>query len=124
MFFTGFIQSALNASTTEQMNRHCFHIAHIIDQALVRGAAVVEPSEEAQDAWVEHVHLTAFDNSAYTRSCTPSYFNGEGDQEKSRWYAGETYGPGWEAFEQLLEQWRSDGKLEGLVLTAPITEAA
>jgi hypothetical protein len=32
-------------------------------------------------------------------------------------YAGETYGPGWVAFEQLLKEWRDSTKLEGLVLT-------
>ena len=115
-FFTGFIQSALNASTTEQMSRHGYHIAYIIKEALARGAAVVEPSQEAQDTWVRHIRETAVDISQFTRECTPSYFNGEGD-EKPRWYAGETYGPGWVAFEQLLQQWRNQGDMEGLVLT-------
>jgi cation diffusion facilitator CzcD-associated flavoprotein CzcO len=120
MFFTGFIQSALNASTTEQMNRHCEHIAYIIAAAEQRGAVTVEPTHAAEQAWVDHVHATAFDNSAFTSSCTPSYFNGEGDTEKSRWYAGEPYGPGWEAFMQLLEDWRETGELSGMKLEIPV----
>ncbi len=116
LFFTGFIQSALNASTTEQMNRHGFHAAHIIGQALLRGAEEVEPSREAQDAWVRQVRETAVDVWQFQAECTPSYFNGEGS-EKRRFYAGEPYGPGWEAFEQLLEDWRARGDLEGLVLS-------
>jgi cation diffusion facilitator CzcD-associated flavoprotein CzcO len=114
-FFTGFIQSALNASTTEQMSRHGYHIAYIIKQALQRGAAVVEPTADAQDGWVRHVRETHFDISQFQRECTPSYFNGEGS-EKPRWYAGEPYGPGWDAFENLLQQWRDQGQLEGLTL--------
>ena len=56
------------------------------------------------------------DISQFQRECTPSYFNGEG-AEKLRWYAGETYGPGWVAFQRLLQEWRDKGTLEGLVLT-------
>jgi cation diffusion facilitator CzcD-associated flavoprotein CzcO len=112
-FFTGFIQSALNASTTEQMSRHGYHIAHIIKEALAQGITTVEPSQEAQDAWVAEVRGTAFDISQFTRECTPSYFNGEGSK-KQRWYAGETYGPGWLAFEKILQEWRDDGNMPGM----------
>jgi cyclohexanone monooxygenase len=115
-FFTGFIQSALNASTTEQMSRHGYHIAYIIKEALARGAAIVEPSAEAQEAYVSHVRATAVDVATFQRECTPSYFNGEG-AKIPRFYAGEPYGPGWYAFEKLLQDWRDKGDLEGLVLT-------
>jgi cyclohexanone monooxygenase len=116
LFFTGFIQSALNASTTEQMNRHGYHVAYIIQQALARGATAVEPTQEAQHAWVRDIRATAVDISQFQRECTPSYFNGEGSQ-KPRWYAGETYGPGWVAFENLLQAWRDRGDLPGMAMT-------
>ena len=121
-FFTGFIQSGLNASTTEQMSRHGYHIAYIIKEALTRGATMVEASEAAQAAYVQHVHDTAVDISAFQRECTPSYFNGEGDT-KPRFYAGEPYGPGWEAFETLLADWRDKGDLAGVILTTPAAAA-
>ncbi|MDH5172327.1 MAG: hypothetical protein OEW92_07910, partial [Gammaproteobacteria bacterium] len=56
--------------------------------------------------------------------CTPSYFNNEGEAqltssgvEKYRFYLGEAYGPGWDAFEKLLQDWRDKGDLAGLTLT-------
>jgi cyclohexanone monooxygenase len=116
-FFTGFIQSGLNASTTEQMSRHGYHIAYIIKEAMARGATRVEPTLAAQTGYVDHVRATAVDISSFQRECTPSYFNGEGDTTKPRFYAGEPYGPGWEAFETLLQDWRDQGELEGLTLT-------
>lgn len=115
LFFTGYVQSALNSSTTEQMSRHDYHIAYIIAEALARDIAAVEPSQEAQDAWVAHVHETAFDTS-FQCECTPSYFNGE-NSDAPRSYAGEPYGPGWDAFETLLRDWREAGELAGLELT-------
>jgi cyclohexanone monooxygenase len=115
MFFTGFIQSALNASTTEQMNRHTYHIAYMVSEALKRGVKAIEPTQAAQDAWVAHVHETAADIWQFQRECTPSYFNGEGS-DKKRFYAGEPYGPGWDAFESMLEGWRNKGDMAGLVM--------
>lgn len=117
MFFTGFIQSALNSSTTEQMSRHAYHLAHIVAQAQMRGADRVEPTAQAQDGWVSHVRDTAVDVWQFQNECTPSYFNGEGS-DKKRFYAGEPYGPGWDAFEALLAHWRDAGDLAGLELRA------
>jgi cyclohexanone monooxygenase len=37
-------------------------------------------------------------------------------EEKIRSHLGEPYGPGFYAFEPLLEAWRAMGDLEGLVL--------
>jgi cation diffusion facilitator CzcD-associated flavoprotein CzcO len=116
LFFSGgFIQSALNASTTEQMSRHGYHVAWLIAEAMKRGTEVIEASEGGQADWCRHVRETAIDIWAFQKECTPSYFNGEGS-EKKRFYAGEPYGPGWAAFEALLEQWRRQGNLEGMTL--------
>jgi cation diffusion facilitator CzcD-associated flavoprotein CzcO len=116
-FFTGYLQGGFNATTTEQFSRQGYHIAHIIKQTLARGITVVEPSQEAQDNWVKTLRETAIDLTQFQRECTPSYFNNEGS-EKIRWYLGESYGPGWEAFETLVQGWRDKGTMEGLLLEA------
>ena len=117
LFFTGYLQGGFTATTTEQFSRQGYHIAHIVQQALQRGLKLVEPSQEAQDSWVQTLRQTAHDLSQFQRECTPSYFNNEGS-EKIRWYLGESYGPGWIAFEQLLQDWRDRGTLDGLMLGA------
>jgi cyclohexanone monooxygenase len=124
-FFTGFIQGGVNASTTETFNQQGRHIAWIIAEAMKRGAAVVEPTLEAQNAYVDHIRATAIDNSAFARECTPSYFNNEGEEvvtekgeKKLRSYLGELYGPGFYAFEKLLADWRAEGNMAGIVLSA------
>ncbi|MCE7795202.1 NAD(P)/FAD-dependent oxidoreductase [Sphingobium sufflavum] len=129
-FFTGFIQGGVNASTTETFNQQGRHIAYIIGQALARGAATVEPDADAQAAYVAHIRATAIDTSAFARECTPSYFNNEGadvtderGEKRVRSYLGETYGPGFYAFEALLAAWRATGRLDGLRLAMP-AEAA
>ena len=122
-FYIGFIQGGFNASTTETYNRQAQHIAYIVSEALARGATLVEPSLEAQNEWVRHMRETNVDISQFQRECTPSYFNNEGEtqvdsegEEKYRWYLGESYGPGWDAFQRLMRDWRDKGDLEGLTL--------
>ncbi|MEE2732058.1 MAG: NAD(P)/FAD-dependent oxidoreductase [Pseudomonadota bacterium] len=122
-FYVGFYQGGFNATTTETFSRQGHHIAHIIKASLDRGLTSVEPSKSAQDAWIQHVRETAIDISQFQRECTPSYFNNEGEaqvdnkgEEKFRWYLGESYGPGWEAFQTMMQDWRDKGDLDGLVV--------
>jgi cation diffusion facilitator CzcD-associated flavoprotein CzcO len=114
-FYIGYIQGGLNATTTEQFSRQGFHIAHVISETLKRGARTVEPSPAAQDAYVKHFEDVMFDSSQFQQECTPSYFTNEG-QVKAPWALFRSYGPGWTAFQKLLEDWRNKGDLEGLVL--------
>jgi cation diffusion facilitator CzcD-associated flavoprotein CzcO len=114
-FYTGYIQGGLNGSTTEQFGRQGYHIAYVISEALKRGAKAVEPSQAAQDAYVKHFEEVTFDMSQFERECTPSYFTNEG-QVKAPWALFRSYGPGWDAFQKLLEDWRNTGNMEGLVL--------
>jgi len=114
-FYIGYIQGGLNASTTEQFGRQGYHAAYVISAALQRGIKSVEPSEEAQDAYVRHFSEVEFDTSQFQRECTPSYFTNEG-QVKAPWALLRSYGPGWAAFQKLLEDWRNKGDLQGLIL--------
>jgi len=116
MFFTGFTQAGVNATNSATFIAQGRHIGYIASEALKRGAVTVEPSQEAQDAWIRHLRSVAVDNTQFARECTPSYFNNEGE-EKLRFIFGEPYGPGFYAFEELLQRWRDEGTLAGLVLT-------
>jgi cyclohexanone monooxygenase len=123
-FFIGYYQGGLNSTTTEQYHKQAQHITYIIKAALDRGATAVEPSRQAQDEWCRQIRATAIDLSQFQSECTPSYFNNEGEAQVNRkgektyrWYLGESYGPGWAAFESLLKNWRDKGNLEGLVVS-------
>ena len=114
-FYIGYIQGGLNASVTEQFGQQGYHIAHIISDVLKRGATVVEPSREAQDEYVRHFQEMELDMSGFVGQCPPSYFNNEGET-KAKWALFRIYGPGWDAFEKMLQDWRDKGDLKGLVV--------
>lgn len=117
-FFTGFIQGGVSANTTAMFEQQAKHIAYIIAEAQRRGVSTVEPSQEAQDAWVATIRELAIDNSAFELSCTPGYYNneGRGGAEGNGSFLGDFYSPGFYAFDDLIVQWRADGDLAGLEL--------
>jgi cyclohexanone monooxygenase len=123
LFFTGFTQAGVNATNSATFIAQGRHIGYIASEALKRGAVTVEPCQQAQDAYIKALRSVAVDNSTFVNECTPSYFNNEGDQTRKRHIFGEPWGPGFYAFEDMLQAWRNRGDLEGLVLTQP-SEAA
>ena len=114
-FYIGYIQGGLNASVTEQFGKQGQHIAHIIQEALRRGIKSVEPSQKAQDDYVQRFKELEMDLSQFQRECPPGYFNNEGE-DRPKWALFRSWGHGWDAFQQVLEEWRAKGDLEGLVL--------
>jgi len=122
LFTTGYYQGGLNSTLTLNFEVQVEHMAHIIQQTLARGARSVEVSQAAQDEWVRHMRETEVDRTEWIRDCTPGYFNNEGKpdldehgNEKFRFYLGDLYGPGWDAFVKVLEDWRNAG-MPGLIL--------
>jgi len=123
LFTTGYYQGGLNSTLTYNFEVQVMHMVYIINEVLGRGAVAADVSLEAQDAWIKHMRATEVDRTQWIHDCTPSYFNNEGKpdldengNERYRIYLGELYGPGWDAFVQVLDEWRARGDLAGLVL--------
>jgi hypothetical protein len=114
-FYIGYIQGGLNGSVTEQFGEQGRHIAYIIKETLKRGAQAVEPSKQAQDAYVHNFRELEIDFSEFQSQCPPGYFNNDGET-RPKWALFRGYGPGWDAFQKLLREWRDKGDMEGLVL--------
>jgi cyclohexanone monooxygenase len=115
-FFTGYTQGAVSGSITLGYDQQARHIAYLIKETMARGAKTVEPSQEAQDAWVKTIRDNLVDQSKFWADCTPSYHNNEGKGATQSLIFGEPYGPGFYAFEQLLKEWCDKGDMAGLVL--------
>jgi cyclohexanone monooxygenase len=113
-FYIGYIQGGLNASVTEQFGRQGAHAAYIIAEALKRGVKAVEPSQEAQDAYVQRFKEVEIDTSKIEPLCPPSYFNNEGEAD-AKWALFRGWGLGWYDFERMLKEWRDKGEMQGLV---------
>ncbi|MET7769295.1 NAD(P)/FAD-dependent oxidoreductase [Nocardia sp. NPDC005366] len=115
VFFTGFIQGGVTASTTDMFDQQANQISYILAKAFESGASTVEPTEEAVEQWCTTIRESAVDNTAFQRECTPGYYNNEGEKN-IRSHLGDPYWPGFYALEDLFQAWRDAGDLQGLVL--------
>ncbi|MBP7704273.1 MAG: NAD(P)/FAD-dependent oxidoreductase [Caulobacter sp.] len=114
-FYIGVGQNGLSVNMTAMFDDQARHIAYIIKEAKARGATTVEPTAEAEEAWVETIRQVAVLNRDFQNACTPGYYNNEGG-ERSGGLNGQTYTPGINRFNALLAEWRARGDLDGLQL--------
>ncbi len=114
-FYIGVGQNGLSVNMTAMFDDQARHIAYIIKEVKDRGAVAVEPTHEAEEAWVEVIRSVAILNRDFQNACTPGYYNNEGG-ERSGGLNGQTYTPGINKFNALLAEWREKGDLEGLEL--------
>jgi cyclohexanone monooxygenase len=113
MFYTGYVQGGLNGTTTEQFSEQGRHAAYIISTALKNGAKAVEPTKEAQEAYLKEFWDKALDLSQIINDCTPSYFSDEGAKEP-KWFLFRGWGEGWDSWKKMRADWQAKGDLAGL----------
>ncbi|MGE0824388.1 MAG: flavin-containing monooxygenase [Candidatus Binatia bacterium] len=113
LFHMGLTQTGLAPNFTYMLNGQANHIAHLVTELQKRGAKGMEPTPEAEDAWVKLVTSPTF-MTVYQDVCTPGYYNGEGKNEGQGFLA--QYPEGAVKFYDMLEQWREEGKMEGLTV--------
>jgi cation diffusion facilitator CzcD-associated flavoprotein CzcO len=90
-------------------------VATIVGAAAARGCSRVEVSRAAQDAWMEL--LASSMRMLGTADCTPGYYNNEGHPDDADASVLRGYPEGAAAFFSYLEQWRTSGEFEGLVMS-------
>jgi cyclohexanone monooxygenase len=91
-------------------------IAMTVKHALDGGHAVVEVSQEAQDAWVALL-LTGMGRMIGAPDCTPGYYNNEGQAPGPAAKLAVGYPAGASAFFKYIDAWRNSGAFEGLVFS-------
>ena len=114
-FYIGVGQNGLSVNMTAMFDDQARHIAYIIKEVKDRGAIAVEPTAEAEEAWVEVIRSVAILNRDFQNACTPGYYNNESG-ERSGGLNGQTYTPGINKFNDLLAEWREQGDIQGLEL--------
>lgn len=117
-FYNGVTQGSISPNYTSTVTLQATHAAAVIKSALDRGASYVEPTAEAEQGWVDEIErLRNPGLKEFFDSCTPGYFNNEGQKNPE----GEAttmiaYPPGHNAFDDLLKAWRDSGTLDGLTV--------
>lgn len=108
-------QSAFTTNFPHAMDESAKHISYIVSQCRSRNIKAIEASKEAEDAWVAEIIRLSRLNQDFLASCTPGYYNNEG-QPNPRSIQNSSYGKGPNAFFALMKAWREEGLMAGLEL--------
>ncbi|WP_369202392.1 flavin-containing monooxygenase [Streptomyces sp. PU-14G] len=108
LFQLGPLQNASAVNFTHVLDEQACHVAEVVAAARERGARCVEPTREAEAAWVATIREKAADLYAFQAECTPGYYNNEGMPRQR----SQSFGDGPVAFHALLRQWRAEGGLD------------
>ncbi len=112
-FMMSIAQSGFTVNFPYIIDQQAKHIAWVVGAALERGIQRLEASAEAEGEWVEAVIRSAGSTLEFSQSCTPGYYNNEGQptaaSRRNGFYMG---GP--TEFVKILEDWRAEGSLAGL----------
>ncbi|WP_410641716.1 flavin-containing monooxygenase [Amycolatopsis sp. lyj-346] len=114
LFHLGPLQNASAVNFVHILQEQATHIGAVVAAARDRDARYIEPTAEAQEAWVGTLRATARDNSAFLTECTPGYYNNEG---KPRPLVN-SFAPGPIVFHDLLRRWREEGGLADVLVGA------
>ncbi|MBL8554900.1 MAG: NAD(P)/FAD-dependent oxidoreductase, partial [Phenylobacterium sp.] len=116
-FFLGFTQTAITISVPQALNEQARHVAHMVTEAKARGTPVIEPTPEAEEAYVQEIRSLARMGLRYYTECTPGYYNSEGAAGNRSGFFSDMYGAGPLVFFEVLKAWREKGDLAGLTLS-------
>lgn len=114
LFILGNAQTANTPNFTHMLNISSRHVAHILRYCADQKLASVEPSVEAEQAWVADVLSFAGMRRAFDEECTPGYYNNEGMPSDQTARAG-FYGGGPILFTHKIDAWRAVGDLPGMI---------
>ena len=95
------------------------HIAYVISRALERGLRTVEATAEAEAEWVDTVIEMGDRTIEFAETCTPGYYNNEGQPSRKTRQSGFYFGAQPNDFADILEAWRADDTMKGMVLDPP-----
>ena len=115
LLILGHAQGGFTANYPHLLDEAGTHLAHVIRRAEDQDVREIEPTAEAQSEWLDTLAETARDIRGFQESCTPGYYNNEG-QPGGQAFLGSTYGKGPMAFFRILAEWRENGEFSGLEL--------
>jgi cation diffusion facilitator CzcD-associated flavoprotein CzcO len=111
LFQLGPLHNAPSVNFTHVLDEQALHVAEVIAEARRRGVTVVEPTAEAERAWVRTIDEKAADRFKYQSECTPGYYNNEGMPLP----INVQFGDGPVAFHELLRRWRASGGMDDVM---------
>lgn len=113
--FISVAQAAFTPNVIHVTDEQAKHFAYVIGEARRRGVRTFQPTQAAEDGWVDTIVELAKLKDEFNRECTPGYYNNEGKPSMLA-ARNANYGAGPLEFFDLMARWRAKGDLAGLEL--------
>ena len=112
LFVESIAQSGFTVNFPYLLDVQASHVAWIIAWALSDDVTELEVTPAAEEAWVQTVMARSAGTADRARSCTPGYYNREG-QANATTRQGSFFFGGPTEYADVLRDWRDDGRLAG-----------
>ena len=122
-FVMSLVQSGIAINYMPIAEAQTAYIAHVIGKAISGAVGTVEPTQAAENAWVDEIVAGTALRRAFLESCTPSYFNYEGKRDKA-YDSNEPYPGGAIKYLALLKEQTAGGIPDNLETSALAAKAA
>ncbi|KAK4947836.1 hypothetical protein LTR10_013344 [Elasticomyces elasticus] len=113
--FISVAQAAFTPNVIHVTDEQARHFAYVISEAKKRDVKTFQPTQEAENSWVDTIVELSKLKDEFNRECTPGYYNNEGKPSMAA-ARNANYGAGPLKFFELMAQWRDKGDLAGLML--------
>lgn len=115
-FVMSLLQSGVSINYMHICDAQTRYIARVIAHCLDNGVAAVEPTEAAENAWVNRCVELSGARKAFLEACTPGYFNQEGKPQAEN-ELNMPFGGGPHEYLDIIGKAREGGFTEVLELT-------
>ena len=109
-------QAAFTTNFPHAMDESAKHFGYILKKVYDENVTTIEPTQEAEDAWVEEIISLSRFNEDFQNECTPGYYNNEGQPNPKSIQNG-AYGKGSNPYFRKMKAWREEGNMPGLEVT-------
>ncbi len=114
LLIMGLSQVGGSANIPHVIDVQARHIAYVLKNAVARQARILDISKAAEEDWVQKVVAASVMSLDFLETCTPGYYNNEGQPQGELIRRNGAYAPGIMAFSRILDAWREEGSLAGV----------
>jgi len=114
LFIISNSQAGFTTNFPHAMDETSQHIGYMLKQCEKEQLSSIEAAKESEDKWVEEIIAVSRFASDFQESCTPGYYNNEGEPNPKSVQNG-PYGKGSRPYFRITAAWREEGNMSGIL---------
>ncbi len=117
LLMSSLIQGGTGANVVPILDQVAIQTAYTIKRLIDQNARAFEPTEEAQQQWLDVLFSHMMGSAKFATECTPGFYNNEGSFGDPRMARNAPFAGGTLAYFDVLAKWRETDALDGLEIS-------